>query len=142
MDKVEATRRYREQLERADALLLVFPWWWGGMPAMLKGYLDRTFVSGLAYSFAGRPKQAVFPSGLMKEKEVHCFYTLDSPWWVAFFDPAWYGLYLSVFWYCGFSRTQRHYLAQLKRRTDAERAAWLTNVRDRARRLTKRLRAR
>lgn len=48
LDKVEATRAYREQLAWCDAMIFVYPVWWGGFPAMLKGYVDRTFVSGRA----------------------------------------------------------------------------------------------
>jgi NAD(P)H dehydrogenase (quinone) len=139
LDRVEATRRYREQLRRADAVLFVYPMWWGGMPAMLKGYLDRVFVSGLAYSFENRPKEAVFPRGLLSDKELHCFYTLDAPWWAALFDPVWFGSLFAIYWYCGFRRVRRHYLARLKRRTDAERATWLREVASRARRLAGRL---
>lgn len=33
----------------ADLLLFVYPVWWGGMPAIVKGYIDRVFSSGFAY---------------------------------------------------------------------------------------------
>jgi NAD(P)H dehydrogenase (quinone) len=36
-------------LQRADALLLVYPTWWFGMPAMLKGWFDRVWVPGVAF---------------------------------------------------------------------------------------------
>lgn len=139
LDKVEETRRYREDLRWADAVVFVYPVWWGGMPAMLKGYLDRTFVSGLAFSFEGRPPDAVLPRGLMRGKEAHAFYTLDAPGWVAAFDLVWFGSVLAIFRYCGFDRVERHYLARLKRRTEGERAAWLVTVRERAERLAARL---
>lgn len=35
--------------ERCDALVLIFPLWWYGMPALLKGWLDRVFSAGWAY---------------------------------------------------------------------------------------------
>jgi NAD(P)H dehydrogenase (quinone) len=37
----------------ADAVILQFPLWWFGMPAILKGWVDRVFSRGFAYS-AGR----------------------------------------------------------------------------------------
>lgn len=37
------------KLARADALIVQFPLWWYGMPAMLKGWFDRVFVSGYAF---------------------------------------------------------------------------------------------
>lgn len=35
----------------SDLLIYVFPIWWNGMPAMMKGYVDRVFQHGFAYSF-------------------------------------------------------------------------------------------
>ncbi len=140
LDKVEYTRRYRDQIAWCDAMVLVYPVWWGGFPAMLKGYLDRTFVSGLTYSFHGKPKAAVFPSGLMRGKEAHFFYTLDSPALVALVDPGWLSNYFTVFRYCGFSAVRRHYLARLKLTTAEQRERWLVQVRERAEALASRLR--
>jgi NAD(P)H dehydrogenase (quinone) len=39
----------QEKLEWADAIVLQFPLWWYGMPAILKGWFDRVFVKGFAY---------------------------------------------------------------------------------------------
>jgi putative NADPH-quinone reductase len=36
-------------LRRAEALVLVYPTWWYGMPAMLKGWFDRVWVPGVAF---------------------------------------------------------------------------------------------
>lgn len=37
-------------LERANLVILQFPLWWHGPPAMLKGWMDRVFVSGGLYT--------------------------------------------------------------------------------------------
>jgi NAD(P)H dehydrogenase (quinone) len=37
------------KLEDADLLIFVFPMWWFGMPAILKGWVDRVFASGRIY---------------------------------------------------------------------------------------------
>ena len=39
----------QEKLDWADALVLQFPLWWYGMPAILKGWFDRVFVQGFAF---------------------------------------------------------------------------------------------
>nr|WP_314142829.1 NAD(P)H-dependent oxidoreductase [uncultured Rhodococcus sp.] len=39
----------QERIDRADHLVLVFPMYWWSMPALLKGWIDRVFVSGWAY---------------------------------------------------------------------------------------------
>ena len=40
---------YRDLLSWADQLIFIFPTWWSGMPAILKGFIDRVFVAGFAY---------------------------------------------------------------------------------------------
>lgn len=42
-----------QKLEAADALIFNFPLWWFGMPAILKGWIDRVFAMGRVY---GGPK--------------------------------------------------------------------------------------
>ncbi len=39
----------QEKLRCADLLILQFPLWWFGMPAILKGWADRVFARGFAY---------------------------------------------------------------------------------------------
>lgn len=36
------------KLRRADAVIIQFPLWWYGVPAILKSWFDRVFVSGFA----------------------------------------------------------------------------------------------
>ncbi|WP_145511494.1 NAD(P)H-dependent oxidoreductase [Yersinia kristensenii] len=43
----------QQRIERADALVLVFPIYWWSMPALLKGWIDRVFSNGWAYDDAG-----------------------------------------------------------------------------------------
>lgn len=40
------------RLDRADALVLVFPIFWWSMPALLKGWVDRVFVNGWAIDYS------------------------------------------------------------------------------------------
>lgn len=39
----------QEKLRWADTLVLQFPLWWMGFPAILKGWVDRVFVNGFAF---------------------------------------------------------------------------------------------
>ncbi|WP_085687459.1 MULTISPECIES: NAD(P)H-dependent oxidoreductase [unclassified Pseudomonas] len=41
------------RIDRADALVLVYPVFWWSMPALLKGWIDRVFSNGWAYDFDG-----------------------------------------------------------------------------------------
>ncbi len=41
------------RLERAQGIVLIYPSWWFGFPAILKGYFDRVWVPGLAFDLGG-----------------------------------------------------------------------------------------
>ncbi len=43
---------YQERVLRARGLAFVFPVWWFGQPAMLKGFFDRVFFENFAFRFA------------------------------------------------------------------------------------------
>jgi NAD(P)H dehydrogenase (quinone) len=49
-----------ERLMAAQGLLFVYPSWWYGMPAILKGYLDRVWLPGVAFRMVdGKPVSCV-----------------------------------------------------------------------------------
>lgn len=43
-----------EKIRRADLIIVQFPLWWFGVPAILKGWMDRVFVYGCLYTSASR----------------------------------------------------------------------------------------
>jgi putative NADPH-quinone reductase len=48
-ENIEPVRPYVERLRAADALVMVFPVWNFGYPAILKGFLDRVFLPGVSF---------------------------------------------------------------------------------------------
>jgi putative NADPH-quinone reductase len=77
---VAAVRDEAARLLAAEALVLCFPTWWFGFPAVLKGWFDRVWAPGVAYDHASdlgpiRPRLG----GLRRTLAVT---TLGSPWWV------------------------------------------------------------
>ena len=42
-------RQHIEDLQWCEALVLVYPTWWSGQPAMLKGWFDRVLMNGVAW---------------------------------------------------------------------------------------------
>jgi NAD(P)H dehydrogenase (quinone) len=45
----DQVRVYADDVLWAEALVFVYPTWWFGMPAILKGFLDRVLVPGVAF---------------------------------------------------------------------------------------------
>lgn len=71
--------RHTAALARAEALLLVFPLWWSGPPAILKGWLDRLWREGVAYTTDG-PGGRLRP-GLRGITRLGVVMTTGAPWW-------------------------------------------------------------
>jgi putative NADPH-quinone reductase len=69
-----------ERLRSAESLVLLFPTWWFGFPAMLKGWFDRVWAPGVAYDHAS-DLGAIQPR-LTQLKRTLAVTTLGSPWWV------------------------------------------------------------
>ncbi|MFB2552640.1 NAD(P)H-dependent oxidoreductase [Ensifer soli] len=68
------------RLRAADALFLVFPQWWFNLPAILKGYVDRVFVPGVAFDHDTAGGRIV--PRLSNIRHLWVFTTTGSPWWV------------------------------------------------------------
>jgi NAD(P)H dehydrogenase (quinone) len=126
------TEPYRSMIEEADQLVFVYPVWWQSLPAILKGFFDRVFVSGFAYSYSGKKPGSIFPNGLLKGKAAWCIYTLDTPMIPALLDPGWLVVKYSIFRYCGIRRVKRSYLASVKRTDHSTRVRWLQSIYKRA----------
>lgn len=78
-DQVELAREIA-QLQQAELLVLVFPTWWFGFPAILKGWFDRVWGPGIAYDHAA--DLGTITPRLLNLKHALAITTLGSPWWV------------------------------------------------------------
>lgn len=65
------------RLQRAQWLVFVYPTWWSGLPAILKGWLERVLVPGVGFVFNSRGK--VRP-GLTHVRRIVGISTYGSPW--------------------------------------------------------------
>ncbi|HET7887341.1 MAG TPA: NAD(P)H-dependent oxidoreductase, partial [Bradyrhizobium sp.] len=52
--------REQDRLMRADLLVVIFPLWWGGLPAIVKGWFDRVCAYGVAYADGKRYDHGYF----------------------------------------------------------------------------------
>jgi putative NADPH-quinone reductase len=67
-----------ERLLRCQGLVLVFPTWWFGMPAILKGYFDRVWLPGVAFELKGGQTRPL----LNNITRFSVVTTYGSPWWL------------------------------------------------------------
>ena len=71
---------YVARLRAAEALVFCFPTWWYAMPAMVKGYLDRVLLPGVAFHFP--PGGGDIRPGLTHLRKLGVVTTTGSPWWM------------------------------------------------------------
>jgi putative NADPH-quinone reductase len=69
-----------ERLGAAEVLILVFPTWWFGFPAVLKGWFDRVWAPGLAFDHG--PDFGPMIPRLTALREVLAITTMGAPRWV------------------------------------------------------------
>ncbi len=66
--------RYQQDILWADCFVIVQPVWWFGPPAILKGWVDRVLVDGIALTHATEP-----PEGLLGGKSALLVQTFKAP---------------------------------------------------------------
>lgn len=69
-----------ERLLSAEAIVLVFPTWWFGFPAILKGWFDRVWVPGVAYDH--EDQFGPIQPRLVNLRHMLAITSLGAPWWV------------------------------------------------------------
>ncbi|MCS6876125.1 MAG: NAD(P)H-dependent oxidoreductase [Aquificaceae bacterium] len=69
----EDVKREQEIIKASELIIFIYPIWWTGMPAILKGYIDRVFSYGFAYE--EKDGELV---GLLSDKTVVIINTLGA----------------------------------------------------------------
>ncbi len=68
-----------EYLLWCDTLIFIYPTWWYGLPAMLKGWLDRAMLPGVAFHLPEASKGSIRP-GLRHIGKLALFTTCGASW--------------------------------------------------------------
>jgi putative NADPH-quinone reductase len=118
---------YVRRVEQADALVLVYPVWNFGFPAILKGFLDRVFLPGVSF----RLVDGLATPNLQHLRSLVAVTSYGAPRWRAFLlgDPP-RRLVTRVLRALVAPRARRRYLAlhDMNRQTPEGRAAFLREV--------------
>jgi putative NADPH-quinone reductase len=76
-----------EDLRWCDTLVFVYPTWWYGLPAMLKGWLDRVLLPEVAFLMPDGANRTIRP-GLQQVTRLGVFTTCGASWWLTAFVGA------------------------------------------------------
>ena len=119
-----------EIIQWADHLVWVHPVWWGGFPALMKGFIDRLFLPGMAYKYR---ENSVWWDKLLKGKTAHIITTLDQPGWyyrLFFGRPSVNQLRKSILEYCGVKPVKVTYIGIIRNSKEEQRSQWLRKVKE------------
>lgn len=118
----------------AGHLVWVYPIWWGAMPALLKGFIDRTFLPGYAFKYrAGSPLWDRLLAGRSGELLV----TMDSPpWYFRWVTrmPGHHQMKKAILEYCGIRPVRVHSFGPVRTASKERLAGWVAHARDLGRR--------
>ena len=117
-----------EKIKWADHLVWVHPVWWGGLPAITKGFIDRVFLPGFAFQYR---ENSVWWDKLLKGKTAHIITTLDQPGWYyrfAFGRPSINQLKKSTLEFCGVKPVKVTYIGPIKNTELSVREKWLEKI--------------
>ena len=68
----------QQKIKLADHLVWFYPVWWGSVPALMKGFIDRIFLPGFAFKYR---ENSVWWDKYLKGKTAHLICTMDQPKW-------------------------------------------------------------
>lgn len=117
----------QEHIKWADIITFVYPVWWAGLPAMLKGYVDRVFANGFAFTHNENG-----PVGLLKGKKAILISTTGFP--SNYYEQI--GMHKSmkqtsdqaIFEFCGINVIKHIFFGAVPSSTEEERKQYLREV--------------
>jgi putative NADPH-quinone reductase len=119
------------EVASCDGLAIVHPNWWGGPPAILKGWVDRVLRAGVAYRFETGDDGEGVPVPLLRARSALVLNTTDTPLErerAVFGDPlesVWKNCILR---YCGVQEVVRRTYGVIVTSTPEERRGWLEDA--------------
>ncbi|MCB0377894.1 MAG: NAD(P)H-dependent oxidoreductase [Bdellovibrionales bacterium] len=118
----------QEQILWCDHLVIVYPIWWGTMPALLKGFFDRCWLPGFAFQYH---KKDPFWDKLLKGRSARIIVTSDAPYLYNFFIH-WSAPYRvvkkAILAFCGFRPVKMTAFGGIKNLSEAQIKQTLTKV--------------
>ena len=120
-DLLEAQR----QIHWAEHLVFIYPVWWGGLPALLKGFFDRVFLPGFAFKYRG---QSQLWDKLLSGRTADLLVTLDTPPWYfrwIYGAPAHRQMTRTILGFSGIKTRRLAEFAPVRPSSEEQRQSWL-----------------
>jgi putative NADPH-quinone reductase len=112
----------------AQHIVFVYPIWWGAMPALLKGFIDRIFLPGFAFKYRDG---SVFWDRLLAGRSAHLLVTMDTPPWYfrwIYHMPGHHQMQRTILEFCGIKPVTISSFGPIKDATQKQREKWLAQA--------------
>jgi len=122
-------RRAQDEIVGAGHLVFVYPVWWGSVPALLKGFLDRVLLPGFAYRYH---ENDPYFDKLLTGRTGHLIATSDAPsLWLrlAYRNCDAAMMKRAVLQFCGIDPVGLTRIGKMRGSSPEDRASWLRRIR-------------
>jgi putative NADPH-quinone reductase len=119
----------QDAIKWAEHLVFVYPIWWGTIPALLKGFIERVFLPGFAVNF--RDNSPLWDK-LLIGRSARLIVTLNTPSWIyrwVYGRPGHNTMKKTILEFCGVKPVRITEVGPVKNSTDARRQKWIAQVR-------------
>ena len=117
-----------EKIKWADHMVWVHPVWWGGLPAITKGFIDRVFLPGFVFQYR---ENSSWWDKLLIGKTARIITTLDQPGWfykLMFGQPSVNQLKKSTLEFCGVKPVKVTFVGPIRNSKDEMRKSFLLKI--------------
>lgn len=118
----------QQAIEWADHLVLVYPNWWGSMPALLKGFLDRVLLPGFAFKYR---EDSPWSERLLTGRSADLLVTMDAPPLYYRFvtgRPGHKQMKKAILGFCGVKPIHVYSFGPVRSSGAAKRAKWISKA--------------
>ena len=118
----------QEKIKWADHIVWVYPVWWGSVPAILKGFLDRILLPGFAFK---KREGSVWWDKFLTGKSSRIICTMDQPTWYYRFvnrSPSHFAMKKNTLQFVGIKKVRITAIGPLRLSTLQFREKWLRKV--------------
>src|SRR5882672_8880486 len=130
-------KAFQQHVSENDHFVIVYPVWWVGMPALLKGLFDRAWLPGSAFRYMRMPsgKRSIFWHRMYRGKSSRIFMSSGTQPLLVRFLPGNVNAQLKwgILWFAGFSVRTR-WFGPSENIPEARKARWLAEVKELGRR--------
>ena len=115
----------QRQIHWAEHLVFVYPVWWGGLPALLKGFIDRVFLPGFAFKYRNNSQ---LWDKLLSGRSADLLVTLDTPGWYfrwVYGAPAHRQMKRTILGFCGIKTRRLAEFTPVRPASESQRQSWL-----------------